>query len=161
MDLAKLHLHWRACKRGDKQYRSYSLARAYRQDGKNRKEIVLKLGVLADNEVEQWRSVLLMIKSPSTTLKADLGNLITVSNHAYLNVAVALEVWKSWGFNEIFASCDKEKKRDVELSVLAAILSINRCIDPTSKSKVCSWVKNTTLPLLLGIAPEEINPARI
>ena len=161
MDLAKLHLHWRACKRENREYRSYSLARAYRQDGKNRKEIVFKLGVLTDSEVEQWRSVLHMVKNPTKMLRMDLNNLITVSNHAYLDVAVALEAWNFWGFNEVFASGDKEKKREIELSALAAILTINRCIDPTSKSKVCSWVKKTTLPLLLGIDPVEINPTRI
>jgi len=161
MDLAKLHLHWRACKRENREYRSYSLARAYRQDGKNRKEIVFKLGVLTDSEVEQWRSVLHMVKNPTKMLRMDLNNLITVSNHAYLDVAVALEAWNFWGFNEVFASGDKEKKREIELSALAAILTINRCIDPKSKSKVCSWVKKTTLPLLLGIDPVEINPTRI
>ena len=44
MELEKLHLHWRVSQYQGKTYRSYSLARARRQDGKNRKEIVLKLG---------------------------------------------------------------------------------------------------------------------
>ena len=39
MDLSKLHLHWRVGKRGKKEYKSYSLARAYREDGKNKKKI--------------------------------------------------------------------------------------------------------------------------
>ena len=51
MDLAKLHLHWRVSQYKGKSYRSYSLARAYREQGKNRKEIVLKLGKLSDAEV--------------------------------------------------------------------------------------------------------------
>lgn len=110
MDLSKLHLHWRACRRGEKEYRSYSLARAYRQDGKNRKEIVLKLGVLSNKDVEQWRNVLQIVKNPTTTLRADLNNLVTVSNHDYLDVAVALEAWNAWGFNDAFASNCKNKK---------------------------------------------------
>lgn len=161
MDLSKLHLHWRSCKRVNKEYRSYSLARAYRENGKNRKEIVLKLGALSTSDVEQWRNILQMVKNPTTMMRTDLNNLITISNHAYLDVAVALEVWNSWGFNDIFSSNSKKKKRSVELSSLAAILAINRCIDPASKSKVCSWVKKTTLPLLLGVVAEEINPTRI
>ena len=97
MDLSKLHLHWRSCRRGIKEYRSYSLARAYRQDGKNRKEIVLKLGALSAQEVDQWRNVLQVVKTPAAGLRTDMENLITVSNQTYLDVAVALEAWDAWG----------------------------------------------------------------
>jgi len=45
MNLKDLHLHWGECKYKDTSYRSYSLARPYRENGKNRKEIVLKLGI--------------------------------------------------------------------------------------------------------------------
>ena len=64
MDLAKLHLHWRVSQYKGKSYRSYSLARAYREQGKNRKEIVIKLGKLSDTEVQRWRSLLQAIKKP-------------------------------------------------------------------------------------------------
>ncbi len=40
MDLSKLHLHWRPSSYKGKTYKSYSLARAYRKDGKNRKSII-------------------------------------------------------------------------------------------------------------------------
>jgi len=50
MDLEKLHLHWGESQYQGKTYRSYSLARAYREDGKNRKETVVKLGILSDRE---------------------------------------------------------------------------------------------------------------
>ena len=52
MDLTKLHLHWRVGKNGNKEYKSFSLARSYRQDGKNRNAIVLKLGKLSDEEIK-------------------------------------------------------------------------------------------------------------
>ena len=64
MDLSKLHLHWRPRRRGKKVYKSFSLARAYWQDGKNKKEIVLKLGVLSDEEAERWRVTLKSFKNP-------------------------------------------------------------------------------------------------
>jgi hypothetical protein len=58
MDLAKLHLHWRVSRHKEKAYRSYSLARAYRENGKNRKEIVVKLGKLSDEAAQRLGNLL-------------------------------------------------------------------------------------------------------
>lgn len=55
MDLSKLHIHWRTSKYKGKTYKSYSLARAYRKDGKNRKEIVLPLGKLSEEDLKRWK----------------------------------------------------------------------------------------------------------
>jgi hypothetical protein len=51
MNLKDLHLHWGESSYKGTSYRSYSLARAFRFNGKNRKETVLKLGKLTDEEV--------------------------------------------------------------------------------------------------------------
>ena len=58
IDLAELHLHWGESRHKGTVYRSYSLARAYRKDGKNRKETVLKLGKLSDQAAQRWRMLL-------------------------------------------------------------------------------------------------------
>ncbi len=80
MNLAKLHLHWGASKHKGKSYRSDSLARAYRDDtGKNCKEIVLKLGKLSNEEVEQWRNILPSAKDPKTFFTTT--NDISVCGH--------------------------------------------------------------------------------
>ena len=160
MDLAELHLNWGACRYKGKAYKSYSLARSYRKDGKNRKEIVCKLGKLSDDAVEQWRTVLEIFKNPNA-VRVDLNKMIVGSHHAYLDVAVALEAWNRWNLNSVFETVDKETKRDVPLSSLAALLTINRCIDPASKSRVPAWAKKTTLPSLLNIPVSEINSSRI
>ena len=62
MDLTHLHLHWGQSNYKGKNYRSYSLAREFRQDGKSRKEIVLKLGKLSDEEAAKWRNLLEALK---------------------------------------------------------------------------------------------------
>lgn len=160
MELAELHLNWGACQYKGKAYKSYSLARSYRKDGKNRKEIVCKLGKLSDDAVEQWRNVLEIFKNPGA-IRTELKNIVIESTHAYLDVAVALEAWNSWGLNPVFDSIDKRTKRAVPLSSLAALLAINRCIDPASKSRVPAWAEKTTLPALLNIPIAEINPSRI
>ena len=90
---------WRASKYKGKSYRSYSLARAYRKDGKNRKEICVKLGKLSDEAADRWRSLLATLKKPDAFVTT--GDNITVTNHfAYLDVAVVrackIITWPFW-----------------------------------------------------------------
>ena len=157
MDLAKVHLHWRVSRHKDKTYRSYSLARAYREDGKNRKEIVLKLGKLSDPEADLWRKVLKTIKNPDAFL-ATCDDIVVTDHFRYLDVAVASSIWDFWNIDAIFQD---NKKRDVSLGKIARILSINRCIDPVCKSKIPEWFAATALPWLLDVDTELINSARI
>lgn len=160
MDLAKLHLHWGSCKRGKRVHKSYSLARAYREDGKNRKEIVVKLGKLSDSEVGQWKLALQSFKNPTAT-PTSLDKIVVQSNRSYLDVAVILETWHSWGLSQVFDSACSDKKRDIPLSSIAALLTINRCIDPATKSQIPTWAKKTALPLLLDKKLPEFNPSRV
>src|SRR3990167_9239282 len=106
MDLKKLHLHWGACKRGRKIHKSYSLARAYRQEGKNRKEIVLKLGKLTEEEAEQWRQLLLVAKKPDSAAT----DVAVVANYAYLDIAVMLETWNFWELSEVFDAGEQKER---------------------------------------------------
>jgi len=157
MDLAKLHLHWRVSRHKNKAYRSYSLARAYRKDGKNRKEIVLKLGKLSDAEADMWRSVLKTIKKPDTFL-ATCDDIFVTDHYGYLDVAVTSSIWDFWSLDTIF---NDNGKRDINLAKIARILSVNRCIDPVCKSKIPAWFASTALPWLLDVDSELINSSRI
>ena len=161
MDLAKLHLHWRVGKNGKKSYKSFSLARAYRKDGKNRKEIALKLGKLSDDEVAQWRVALRAARNPDALLSVESTQVVITSHRAFLDVATILETWNSWELSAVFDSLQDQPERSVPLSAIAALLTINRCVDPSTKSRVPAWVKKTALPLLLDIPEPEINPSRI
>ena len=157
MDLANLHLHWRASKYKGKSYRSYSLARAYRKDGKNRKEICVKLGKLSDEAANRWRTLLKTLKNPDAFIAT--GEDITVTNHlGYLDIATVNAVWDYWKLNDAFQS---RSRRDVDISSIAKILTINRCVDPASKSQIPQWFKNTVLPWLLDIKAESVNSSRI
>jgi transposase len=155
MDLKKLHLHWGACKRGRKIHKSYSLARSFRQDGKNRKETVVKLGKLTEEEAEQWRRLLQAAKTD-----ANVADLVVLANYSHLDVAVMLEMWNFWGLSEVFDAGD-ERERTVPLSSLAAVLAMNRCVDPASKSRATVWFQQTALPFLLNVPPCEMNPSRV
>lgn len=158
MNLSQLHLHWRVGKRNDKIYKSYSLARSYRENGKNRKKIFFKLGKLSEKEVEYWKIILQASKDPNCQL-INANDLIIKDNFYYLDVAVILEVWDFWELNKPFEV--EKSKREVPLSSIASLLTINRSIEPKTKSQVPNWFAKTTLPILLNISASEINASRI
>lgn len=157
MDLAKCHLHYGMSSHKGKKYKSYSLAIAVRENGKNRKVIITPLGKLTEKEVETWKRNLQFAKNGDSAFVpvTDWG---IEFNKSYLDVAVALEAWNSWGLNEVFS---RKGNHEVPLHTIAAALTINRCIDPLSKVKVSSWFHETALPYLMGINPEQMNPSRI
>ena len=157
MDLKNLHLHWGESKYRGTSYRTYSLARPYRMNGKNRKETVLKLGKLTEKEVLRWRYLLKGIKKPDAIVTT-FDDLVVTDHYAYLDVAVVNAVWDYWNLDQVFNS---NEKKYVDTSTIARILSINRCIDPMAKSKTPEWFNTTALPWLLNVNPDQINSSRI
>ncbi len=157
MDIAKLHLHWGASNYKGKTSRSYSLALPYRKDGKNRKEIILKLGKLTDAQASRWRDLLKAIKNPNAFI-ATLDDLVVVERFAYLNVAAANKIWDDWKLDDAFSNNDKKK---LSCAIIARILTLNRCIDPSTKSQTPEWFQNTVLPWILDIDLKAFNASRI
>lgn len=157
MNFKGLHLHWGQCKYKGKTYRSYSLARSYRKDGKNRKEIVCKLGKLTEEEVVRWQLLLKGIKNPDSIVTVP-SNIIVTEHFRYLDVAAVNAIWDYWKLDDVF---NNNGRRDVSISNIARILTVNRCIDPVSKSQTPEWIKQTVLPYLLGINNDFINTSRI
>ena len=157
MDIAQLHLHWGQSKYKGNSYRTYSLARPYRENGKNRKKIVMKLGKLSDEEANKWRNLLKALKKPEAFLTT-LEDICVTDHYAYLDVAVANALWDEWGLDHIFKG---DGKRDISIATIARILTINRCIDPAAKSKAPEWFRCTALPWILDVNTNQINPSRI
>lgn len=155
MDLAKLHRNDRSYRYKGQTYRSYSLARAYRENGKNRKEIVVKLGKLSDAEVKKWQQLLKTIKNPDTFLTT-LDDIVVTHHYAYLDVACANAIWDFWELDNVFHQNGK-----LGVATIARILTINRCIEPKTKSQIPKWLSRTTLPWLLDIKLNSINSSRI
>ena len=157
MDLKDLHLHWGESKYKRNSYRSYSLARPYRENGKNRKEIVFKLGKLTEDEVLRWRYLLKGLKNPGAVVTT-IDDLVVTGHYAYLDIAVASAIWDYWDLEEVF---NRSEKKSLETSTIARILTINRCIDPKAKSKTPEWFKTTALSWLLNISAEKVNSSKI
>lgn len=158
MDLAKCHLHWGMSSHKGKVYKSYSLATAIRENGKNRKIIVKPLGKLTDKEIEAWKRTLKFAKSGEDLDLAPMAQMEVERSQSYLDVAVVLKTWNAWGLGQIFT---RKGNHEVSLDAVAAALTINRCVDPLSKVKVSEWFRDTALPYLMGVDPEKMNSSRI
>lgn len=157
MDLSQLHLHWGESRYKGNNYRTYSLARPYRENGKNRKQVVMKLGKLTDEEANRWRELLKAFKKPGAFLTT-LEDIIVTEHYAYLDVAVSNAIWDEWELDQIFQG---NGKREISVATVARILTINRCIDPSAKSKTPEWFRGTALPWLLNVNMSQINTSRI
>lgn len=158
MNLADLHLHWQSRRYDNKEYRYYSLARAYRKNGKNRKKIAIRLGSLTQDEVKGWQTLLKALKDPDSFLTTRRD--IKVNKHLqYLDCAIVNEIWKYWQLDDVFSNASE--KKDVQTATIARILTINRALDPVCKSKVPEWFKKTALSWLFGVEPDKINSSRI
>lgn len=157
MDLTKLHLHWGASSYKGKSYRSYSLACYHCKDGKDRKEIVLNLGPLTDDQATKWRDLLKAIKKPDAFFTT-LDDLVVTKHFSYLDVAIVNSIWDYWELDRVFSDNDNKK---LGCATIARILTLNRCIDQAAKSQVPEWFRNTALQWLLDVNPELINASRI
>jgi len=157
MDLKALHRHGRVSHSKGTPSRSYSLAHSYRHHGTHRKDIVLKLGKLADEEVGRWRERLQAAKTPPPFFTT-LHDLTVTHLYPYLYVTVTNAVWQAWQLDTVFRP---PGKRALSLARMARLLTLKRCIDPAAKSKTPDWFRDTALPWLLAIPPHVVNPSRI
>ena len=157
MNIAFLHLHWGGGKYKGKQYKSYTLSRSVRENGKNNHKPEIKLGKLTDDEVRWWKKLLLILKNPSSVITT-LEDIVTKKHYAYCDIAVVNKFWKYWKLDKAFKTT---RKGEISLSTIAKILTINRCVLPESKLGVTKWFKNTALPQLLDIEADKINNSRI
>lgn len=157
LKLSELHLNWGACRYQGNTYRSYSLAKAVRKNGKNGKEIVVKLGKLDETEASRWRAYLAAIKK-SDFFVSTLPDLIPLKHYNYLDVAVVNALWDEWQLDKPFGGAGKRK---ISVADIARILTIGRCLDPLSKSQSADWFGETALPWILDIKPQLIYSSRI
>ena len=157
MDLSNLHLHWGGGTYKGKKYKTYSLARSVREDGINSHKPVVKLGKLTDDEVRWWKKLLHAIKIP-TSVVTTLEDIVTAGHFQYYNVALVNKFWNYWQLEKAIVS---DRNTEVSLSSIARILTINRCVNPESKSAVGKWFETTSLPQLLDIDALKINKSRL
>jgi len=159
-----MHLQLTHVASGQSTKRYARLVQSYRrEDGKPRHRIIGNLGELSDLAVQNIRLALKATRKGKAIVLQDAQTLppVTLANLAYLDVAVALEMWRSWGLSELLSQLIPEQNVAMRAAEILCALTIQRCVEPASKLQAQSWFPRTALPELLGFAPGHFHNTRI
>ena len=154
-----MHLTYGTYRYKGKEYTSYSIAESYREGKTVRKRILFPLGKLSETQVEQIRLILKVVKGKEHILSS-IENIIPLKSLSYLEVAVANQLWEDWQIDQAFDG-HKITNSPVSTPLIARVLTINRCLEPTSCYSIAEWVKTTALPLILNLDPDTLNDDKL
>ncbi len=117
------------------------------------------MGKLSETKVEQIRLILKVVKGKEHILSS-IENIIPLKSFSYLEVAVANQLWEDWQIDQAFDN-SKITNSPVSTPLIARVLTINRCLEPTSCYSIQDWVKTTALPQMLNLDPETFNDDKL
>ena len=159
-----MHLRLVNAKSGATMRRYAQLVESYRRDdGVPAHRVVANLGQLSDQEVQNLRVALAASRNQKSLVlpESPKWQARVLANLAYLDVAVALELWRSWELSELLKRLIPERKVAVRAAEIICALVIQRCVSPGSKLYAGRWFPRTALPELLGVAPAQFHNTRI
>jgi transposase len=135
----------------------YSLVEPYRENGKNRHRVITYLSGLTQEELQQIKSGLAVMKGLEIET-TKIEDLIFENHWRYLDVAFLDVIWKQWKLSKIFP---QSENKDVQTSEIVEILTLYRCLDPGSYLSATNWFNKTTLDRIFHINGQHINKSRI
>lgn len=159
-----MHLQLTRVRSGRSSKRYARLVQSYRRDdGMPAQKVVANLGELSDQEVANFRLALEASRRAKSVVlpEAPKWRAKVLANLAYLDVAVALEMWRSWELSELLHRLIPEHGVAVRAAEVICALTIQRCVAPGSKLYAQRWFPRTSLPELLGVAPAHFHNTRI
>ncbi len=161
-------MHVRVCRvrRGGKICEYPQLVESYRRksDGMPAHRVVMGLSHLTPLELDNFRTSLGASregKKVVVTRGAGRRPLKPTKNFEYLAVAVLLEVWREWEFDELFGDLLPIGDAVVAPSAIVVALVIQRCVAPGSKLYAERWFPKTALPELLGVSLDSFHNTRV
>lgn len=159
-------MHVRVVRNGrDRQYAQ--LVESYRRpDGMPAHRVIASLGDPASLVVENLRLALDAARQQRRVALArgaatDKAAPQPVANLRYLDIAVLLELWRSWGLDDLVREAMQPSASDVPAGSVIAALCIQRCVDPGSKLYATEWMPRTALPQLLPLPASSFNNTRL
>lgn len=159
-----MHLQLTKVRSGRSTKRYARLVQSYRRDdGMPALKVLANLGELSDQEVANFRLALDASRKSKTLVLPDAPpwRAKVQANLAYLDVAVALEMWRHWRLSELLHRLIPETAVAVRAAEVTCALTIGRCVAPGSKLYAQRWFPRTALPELLGTAPAHFHNSRI
>lgn len=159
-----MHLQLTRVRSGRTIKRYARLVQSYRRDdGMPAQRVLANLGELSDQAVENFRLALEASRTAKSVVlpEAPAWRAKVLANLAYLDVAVALELWRSWQLSELLHRLIPEHGVAVRAAEVICALVLQRCVAPGSKLEAQRWFPRTALPELLGVAPAHFHNTRI
>lgn len=159
-----MHLRTVIAGSGKIKRRYAQLVQSYRRDdGVPAQRVVASLGALGDQEIHNLKLALeasrlgkaLVLPTTSTWRPRVVANL------AYLDVAVALSLWREWELSDLLMSLVPDRGAEVSCCDVVAALTVQRCVSPGSKLAFQRWLPRSALPELLGLEPGQVNNSRV
>ena len=151
--------------RSGKSFKTYvRLVQTYRrEDGMPAQRVIANLGEMSDREFENHKLAFKASRQGKSVVLRDAPawKARVLANLAYLDVAVALEMWRSWKLSELLHRLIPERKVAVRAAEVICALTIQRCVAPGSKLSATRWFGRTALPELLGVNPARFHNTRI
>jgi Transposase DDE domain len=165
-------------KRKGQSYTYYALSETARlPDGRVRQRTVCYLGRLDNLRPPDWLRIaerlpdpawlpLLMQEvgytPPSTPggpiagVTVDPDSISWRNPRRFADVFVALRVWQLLGLDQLLERLLRRRRGRVPLPILAAMIAVNRLVEPRSELGIFSWLPKTAVPELLGVPREAI-----
>lgn len=163
-----MHLRISRTKRNGKTYEYAQLVESVRraEDRMPAHRVVATLGALSERELANLRTALgasregkHVVVAPYVRAQAAMPHV--VASLRYLDVAVALELWREWGLSQMLAQVLPRGDAEVAPADVIAALVVQRLVEPGSKLAATEWFPRTALPELLDVAPARFNNTRI
>ncbi len=162
-----MHLRVVSARSGQQQRRYVQLVQSYRgEDGVPTHRVVANLGSLSDQEISNLRLALQASRLdqalvlPSQTAAED-WQVRVGGNLRYLDVAVALAMWRYWKLSELLNRLLPRGAEQVATADVILPLVLQRVLAPGSKLYAQRWLPKTALPELVGLDPALFNNTRI
>jgi len=139
-------------RRGGKSYGV--LVHNYRAEGTIKQKRILALGALTDDEIlsiKNWLACnpLINLNSISTTFEAI--ELVEPVMHGKVYIIRAL--WKKLQLDKVLKACGLSP---IEIDLIS-IMVTNRCVEPSSKYHILTWLLQTSLSMLHHNLPSKLN----
>lgn len=141
-----MHLSYSSSTYKGKTYKSYAIAKSYREGKKVRKRTIWSIGKLTDEQAEQIRMICKVASGKGAAL-IQLKDIVVKESKAYLDIALVNELWNHWQLDRAFGFDSSDSPLSTPL--VAKILTINRCTAPCSHYSVPRWAAKNALAEVL------------
>lgn len=153
-----MHLCYRPSRYKDTIYKSYSIAESYREDNKIRRRILWPIGKLSDIQANQIRLICKAVTDPDKALTT-IENIVAQESRPFLELAVANALWEDWRLSNAFSNNATDSK--LSTSIVAKILTINRCVWPCSHYSIPQWIQKTAISEIIDQSLKNLNDDKI